>query len=529
MTTVLPGQQPPDGHRTQAATGTRATDATGTGATDATGTGATDVTGTGATDVTGTGAMDVTGTGATDVTGTRAMDVTRAAPGATADVRAIWSGLTASRDVLSRVHALAAALPEPPARSAEQRAAIGAAKDAARTLRAGFLDTYADAVYDLLTAHRTTSLRIDALLDAAADAFPGLVPDAALLAAESGRPQAAKEGHEIDQGIFLRSVLRSPTAGPHLLDAMLRPTPRALALLDDFTRTGVVEMAAVRLERRADGVARLTLCRDDCLNAEDVRQVDDMETAVDLALLDPAVRVGLLRGGVMSHPRHRGRRVFSAGINLKSLSSGDIPLVGFLLRRELGYLHKLVRGLRTDHPGTWHTPYVAKPWVAAVDGFAIGGGMQILLVCDHVLAASDAYLSLPAAKEGIIPGVANHRLGRYVGPRTARQIVLGGRRIRAAEPDARLLVDEVVEPDAMDTAVERSLARLDGAAVLANRRMLNLAEEPPDAFRAYVAEFALQQALRIYGQDVIAKVGRFGATPPDAPPGPADVPAPPRG
>jgi thioesterase DpgC len=205
--------------------------------------------------------------------------------------------------------------------------------------------------------------------------------------------------------------------------------------------------------------------------------------------------------------------VFSAGINLKSLSSGDIPLVGFLLRRELGYLHKLVRGVRTAHPGQWHSPYVEKPWVAAVDGFAIGGGAQVLLVCDHVLAASDAYLSLPAAKEGIIPGVANYRFGRYTGPRLSRQVILGGRRIRAAEPDARLLVDEVVEPEEMDAAVERSLAGLDGAAVLANRRMLNLADEPPDAFRAYVAEFALQQALRIYGQDVIAKVGRFGAAP----------------
>jgi thioesterase DpgC len=236
-----------------------------------------------------------------------------------------------------------------------------------------------------------------------------------------------------------------------------------------------------------------------------------METAVDLALLDPEVRVGQVRGGEMSHPRYRGRRVFSAGINLKNLSSGDISLVDFLLRRELGYLHKLVRGIRTENPAAWHTPYTEKPWVAAVDGFAIGGGAQLLLVFDHVLAASDAYLSLPAAKEGIIPGVANFRLGRHVGPRLSRQVVLEGRRIRAAEPAARLLVDEVVEPEELDAAVERSLARFDGDAVLANRHMLNLADEPADAFRAYMAEFALQQALRLYGADVIDKVGRFAA------------------
>jgi thioesterase DpgC len=447
----------------------------------------------------------------------------QSAPPAHEDAQAVWSGLSTASGAVARVEELVGALPEPRLRTPAQRAEIAAAKDAARALRARFLDTYADAVYDQLTSGRTVSLRIAELLDAAVAAFPGLVPNGAQLAADQSRTQGGKEGHEIDQGIFLRAVLRSRSAGPHLLDAMLRPTPRALRLLPEFTRTGVVEMQAVRLERRDDGVARLTMCRDDCLNAEDSRQVDDMETAVDLALLDPAVRVGLLRGGEMSHPRYRGRRVFSAGINLKSLSAGDIPLVGFLLRRELGYIHKLVRGVLTDHPGQWHSPRIEKPWVAAVDGFAIGGGTQLLLVFDHVLAASDAYLSLPAAKEGIIPGVANFRFSRYAGPRLSRQVILEGRRIRASEPEARLLVDEVVEPEDMDAAVERALVRLDGAAVLANRRMLNLAEEPPEAFHAYMAEFALQQALRLYSQDVIDKVGRFGAAPPDPPAHGAEV------
>jgi (3,5-dihydroxyphenyl)acetyl-CoA 1,2-dioxygenase len=422
---------------------------------------------------------------------------------------ALWPALTAAAE---HVEKLTRSLPRPSARTPEQRAEAAAAKDAARALRTRFLDAQVDAVYDRLTEDRSRSLRLDELVEAAADAFPALVPSKDQLASERSRPQADKEGHEIDQGIFLRAVLRSPAAGPHVLDAMLRPTDRALRLLPEFRRTGVVEMEAVRLERR-DGTARLTMCRDDRLNAEDDQQVDDMETAVDLALLDPEVRVGLLRGGQMTHPRYRGRRVFSAGINLKFLSSGDISLVDFLLRRELGYIHKIVRGVFADGPGSWHSPRTEKPWVAAVDGFAIGGGTQLLLVFDHVLAASDAYFSLPAAKEGIIPGVANFRFSRYAGPRLSRQVILGGRRIRAAEPDARLFVDEVVEPHELDEAVERSLARLDGDAVLANRRMLNLAEEPEGAFRAYMAEFALQQALRLYGEDVIDKVGRFAAGP----------------
>ncbi|MFI0373194.1 (3,5-dihydroxyphenyl)acetyl-CoA 1,2-dioxygenase DpgC, partial [Actinomadura sp. 1N219] len=417
------------------------------------------------------------------------------------------AGLAAAVGVVERV---IAALPGPDERSDEQKAAAAAAHEDVRALRTAFMDEHAVEVYDVLTGGRAKYLRLDELVDAAADAFPGLCPTPAQMAAERARPQAGKEGREIDQGIFLRGVLRSPVAGPHLLDAMLRPTPRALRLLPEFTRTGVVRMEAVLLERR-DGVAHLTLCRDDCLNAEDEQQVDDMETAVDLALLDPSVRVGLIRGGEMSHPRYRGRRVFCAGVNLKKLGSGDISLVGFLLRRELGYLHKIVRGLSGDGPGDrWRGPD-GKPWAAAVDTFAIGGGMQLLLVLDHVIAAADSHLSLPAAAEGIVPGMANLRLSRFAGPRLSRQIVLGGRRIRAAEPAARLLVDEVVEPDGMDAAIERALARLAGEAVLANRRMLNLAEEPPDALRAYAAEFAVQQARRIHGADVIGKVGRFGA------------------
>ncbi|MFF4760327.1 (3,5-dihydroxyphenyl)acetyl-CoA 1,2-dioxygenase DpgC [Streptomyces sp. NPDC001292] len=419
---------------------------------------------------------------------------------------ALWAALTEAAEHADKV---TAALPAPGARDPEQRAEADAAKNAARALRARFLDAHAEAVYDRLTDGRTASPRLPELVAAAADAFPGLVPSADRLASERSRPQADKEGHEIDQGILLRAVLRSPVAGPHLMDAMLRPTPRALGLLPEFRRTGVMQTDSVRLERR-DGAAHLTMCRVDCLNAEDDRQVDDMETVVDLALLDPDVRVGVLRGGEMTHPRYRGRRVFSAGINLKSLHAGDISLVDFLLRRELGYIHKLLRGVLVDHDGSWHTPTVEQPWVAAVDSFAIGGGAQLLYVFDHVVAASDAFLSLPAAKEGIVPGAANFRLGRHAGPRISRQVILHGRRLMASEPDARLLVDEVTEPDGVDAAVERAVERLGAPAVNANRRMLNLAEEPPEEFRRYMAEFALQQALRLYGEDVIDKAGRFG-------------------
>jgi thioesterase DpgC len=424
-----------------------------------------------------------------------------------ADLGRATRAMTGAADHAARV---LAGLPDAGMRSPEQRATATAAKDGARASRSRFMAAHADAVYAQLTDGRTCHLRLAELAEAAAAAFPGLVPTAEQLAAERHTPQAGKEGHEIDQGIFFSWVLRSPVSGPHLLDSMLRPTPRALALLPAFIRTGLADLGSVRLERTGS-VARLTMCRDDCLNAEDNRQVDDMETAVDLALLDPAVGVGLLRGGEMSHPRYRGKRVFSAGVNLKALHAGAISLVDFLLRRELGYIHKIIRGILVDEGAHWAGPTVGKPWAAAVDSFAIGGGAQLLLVFDHVLAASDAYISLPAANEGIVPGAANLRLTRCAGTRLSRQIILSGRRIWANEPAARFLVDEVVEPGDLDRAIDNCLEHLQGPAVVANRQMLNLAEEPPEAFRRYLAEFALQQAIRLYSDDLIGKVGRFQA------------------
>jgi (3,5-dihydroxyphenyl)acetyl-CoA 1,2-dioxygenase len=429
-----------------------------------------------------------------------------------AEIRAVRGELSRARQALVEAAAIAddliTSLPEPAGRSPQQRAVATAAHDVLRTMRSHFMNVHAEAVYDELTGIRSRYLRLPELVEAGAVAFPGLVPTIDQMAADRGRPQASKEGYEIDQGIFLRGVLRSPLAGAHLLDAMRRPTPRALRLLPEFSRTGVTDLGSVRLERR-DGAARLTMCRDDCLNAEDNQQVDDMETAVDLALLDPDVRAGLLRGGQMSHPRYRGKRVFSAGINLKALHAGGISLVDFLLRRELGYISKLMRGVLVEDGASWHSPEVQKPWVAAVDGFAIGGGMQLLLAFDYVIAASDAYFSLPAAQEGIVPGAANFRLTRAFGPRLSRQVILGGRRIWASEPAARLMVDEVVELPDLAEAIERSLDRLRSPAVIANRWLLNLADEPPDEFRRYMAEFAVHQALRLYSEDVIAKAGRF--------------------
>ncbi len=121
-----------------------------------------------------------------------------------------------------------------------------------------------------------------------------------------------------------------------------------------------------------------------------------------------------------------------------------------------------------------------------MDTYAIGGGCQLLHVVDHVIAERGARLYLPARKEGIIPGASPLRLPRAVGDRYARQAILSGLEFEAGVPPAQLLVDEVVETEEMDAAVEARVAALTSSGLVnaaANRRAIRIAQEPIDLFR----------------------------------------------
>ncbi|BCY14194.1 (3,5-dihydroxyphenyl)acetyl-CoA 1,2-dioxygenase DpgC [Actinoplanes sp. L3-i22] len=398
-------------------------------------------------------------------------------------------------------------LPRRPDRDVNEQRTAETLLAAARKARLAFLTVHVDRVYDELTGARTRHLRLADLLTAAVDRFPGVVPGPRRMAAELALIQSERDGLEIDQALFCSAVLRSPRAGSHLIDAMLRPiVPDRLR--DEFRATGSVRLPSVGVERQG-ATAHVTFHNGHALNAEDGRLIADLETAVDLVLLDERTRVGVLRGGSVEHPRYAGRRVFSAGINLKHLRDGRISFVDFLMGRELGYLHKIVRGLLVEPAAvTWSDRTVAKPWIGAVDSFAIGGGMQLLLVLDRVIAETGSFFSLPAADEGIVPGLGNLRLTRATGTRLARRIILGGERLEAGTPEAAAVCDEVVRPDEMDAAIARAAASLAAPGITANRRMLTLAEEPVELYRQYLAEFAVAQSIRAYSPDVLAKVER---------------------
>ena len=152
-----------------------------------------------------------------------------------------------------------------------------------------------------------------------------------------------------------------------------------------------------------------------------------------------------------------------------------------------------------------------KQWVAAVDTFAIGGHCQLLLVMDYVLAAADAFMTLPARKEGIVPGLANLRLPRFTGDRIARQAIQYGRRLDCDSPEGRMICGEIVQPNEMDVAVERVVSGLTNAgpvSAVGNRRALRVGQEPIDLFRRYCSVYAREQAYCHFSPALIRNLER---------------------
>jgi (3,5-dihydroxyphenyl)acetyl-CoA 1,2-dioxygenase len=402
-------------------------------------------------------------------------------------------------------------LPKKPDRSERQGRAAEAIQRTAREARERFLRQHVESAYAELTQDFSRFVRLETLVLAAADAFPGLVPARQQIAAESRLLQRDKDGLEIDQGILLAHILGHERAGHHLCHAMLLPRADTEEHLAEFSAEGAVDLGAVRLERRGKA-AHLLMRNPRYLNAEDQTTIDAMEIGVDLAILDPQTEIAVLRGDHVAHPKYRDRHVFGSGINLTHLYRGRIPFVWFL-QRELGFVHKFMRGVAQPSvlPDDVHGQGIEKPWIAAVDSFAIGGHCQILLTQDYVLAADNAFMTLPARKEGIIPGLSNMRLPRFTGDRLARQLIQYERKLVCDSADGRLICDEIAPADDMDAAIERVVAGLTSSGAVSavgNRRAFRVAQEPLDLFRRYCAVYAREQAYCHFSPALIANLER---------------------
>ena len=220
-------------------------------------------------------------------------------------------------------------------------------------------------------------------------------------------------------------------------------------------------MPSVRLE--IDGsVARITLNRPEVLNAGDPGWVAE--------LTDVVARVGALRELRVAVITGAGR-AFSTGVDLRSLAAGEMTLPHFV---------------------AWEDAMTAiermpLPFIAAINGHCLGGGLQIALVCDYRLAAADAVIGLPAVKECLIPSMALYRLPRLIGAARAREMILIGEPISAARAADYGLINQVIPasefPRALDECIGRFLA-LPATSVGVSKRLLARAFDLPfDAFR----------------------------------------------
>jgi (3,5-dihydroxyphenyl)acetyl-CoA 1,2-dioxygenase len=407
--------------------------------------------------------------------------------------------------------ALLSALPKKPVRNAAQARAAALIQRTDRAARDVFLKAHTETLYRALTKDFTAFLRVGDFVYAAAREVPGLVPTREHVARESVLVQRDKDGAEIDQGILLSHVFDHPAAGAHLCHAMLLPRPESLALLPRFAERGRLDLDGASVERRGKA-AYVTMRNPRFLNAEDPSTIPDQETAIDLATLDRESDIAVLRGDKSEKAKYRGRHVFSAGINLTQLYHGKIPFVWYI-ERDLGMVNKLLRGLSRPEspPDVVPINSIEKPWIAVVEEFAIGGGCQILLAVDYVLAAHNAYMTLPARKEGIIPGLANLRLPRFVGDRIARQAIMYGRRLDCDTPEGRLICDEIVPADEMDAAIARVVENFTSSGVVSavgNRRAVRIGQEPLDLFRRYMAVYTREQAYCHFSPALISNLER---------------------
>ncbi|GMR24603.1 MAG: hypothetical protein BMS9Abin37_3172 [Acidobacteriota bacterium] len=405
----------------------------------------------------------------------------------------------AARSIFEKGWQLLDHLPARSQRSAAEREKGRDVVDAMSDLCWRFCRTHRSELYDRLTEQRSRAVRVDELVWRAAELWPGLVPTRDDVAAEAERMQADKDGREIQQGLFVSQMLSDPDIGAHLISSMLAPTKAATNRVDELVERGSIDLGTARVAIEGE-VGYVYFKNPRYLNAEDDETLGPVETAIDLVLLHPDVNMGVLRGDPVEHPKYAGRRIFSAGINLTKIYHGKVSYL-FYLVRDLGLVNKLYRGFaRGDYRTNESEPEstIEKPWVAVVEGFAIGGGCQLLLVVDYVIAEEGSYFNLPARKEGIIPGAANLRLPRFVGEGVAREAIMFDRTFHVDDLDAKALINEVHPRDELDAVLGRTVDNAVGSGMVSaagNRRALRVQTEPLDVFRRYMATYAREQAF----------------------------------
>ena len=213
-------------------------------------------------------------------------------------------------------------------------------------------------------------------------------------------------------------------------------------------------------ETRGEGLLRIgviTLNRPQQLNALSDGLMDELGAELQAFDADPAIGCIVLTGSA---------KAFAAGADIGAMAGWtymDVYKSDFITRN-----WETIRGVR-------------KPVIAAVAGFALGGGCELAMMCDFIIAADNAKFGQPEIKLGIIPGAGGtQRLPRAVGKAKAMDMILTGRMMDAAEADRAGLVSRVVPAaELMDVtfAAAQAICELGGPAVMMAKECVNRAYE----------------------------------------------------
>ncbi len=215
----------------------------------------------------------------------------------------------------------------------------------------------------------------------------------------------------------------------------------------------------------------------------------------------------------MNHSKYMKKRIFGSGINLTHLYQGKISFMWYLVR-EMGTVNKIFRGLNDNNITTNNVffPLKEKMWIGALETFAIGGGCQLLLVLDHIIADKKSYMTLPARKEGIIPGAANLRLWRLVGDRISRQAIQNGLKINTSDKNGQKICDNIVSYKLIDKTLSQIVKSYYKSGVVGaafNRRALRFSQETLDQFREYLSYYSHDQAYCHFSKELIENLESY--------------------
>jgi crotonobetainyl-CoA hydratase/dehydration protein DpgD len=240
-------------------------------------------------------------------------------------------------------------------------------------------------------------------------------------------------------------------------------------------------VSGVAYEKKGN-VAHVTLSRPEVLNAMNLAMHSRLAEVWDEVEADDDVLVCVLTGA--------GGRSFSVGQDLRErarLDAAGTPPGGVGSRGEPGWP-------RLTERFTMSTPMVAR-----VDGYALGGGFELAMACDVIVASESAVFGLPEARLGLIPGAGGvFRLARQIPVRTAMGYLLTGRRLTAATALRLGLVNQVVAPEDLDRCVAEWTDDITGSAPLSVRAIkecvLRSLDMPLD--QAFTARYSWEEKRR---------------------------------